>query len=194
MEANIFDSIALKSNEALIGIMNSMTGFYVPGWCNTKPKVQGTVAPGFEPVRDAFQRLYDEGQDSKSQLCFYVGDKCVVDLWGDAEGKSYGPDRISTIHSSGKSVASILMGIMQSQGKFEWDDPVMKYWPEFAKNGKEWIKIRDVLSHDLCLYTFEGNIDLKDATASQIKKNTIGKLIEDQSCFYHTKAKRDNPG
>ena len=52
-------------------------------------------------------------------MCVYVGQERVVDLWGDAKG-DYSPDSIQTIFSSGKSVAAILMGIMNDKGLIEW--------------------------------------------------------------------------
>lgn len=68
------------------------------------------MAPGFEKVRDHFEALFKE-HDRRSQLCIYVGDEKVVDLWGDTEG-DYGPDKIQNIFSSGKSVGAILMGVL----------------------------------------------------------------------------------
>ena len=49
---------------------------------NARYEVHGTAEAGFEPVRERFERLYRHGREDCSQLCVYLGDKRVVDLWG----------------------------------------------------------------------------------------------------------------
>ena len=50
-----------------------------------------------------------------------------------------------TIYGSGKSIESIILGMLHSEGLFKFDDKVSKYWPEFAQNGKEDVRICDIL-------------------------------------------------
>ena len=57
-------------------------------------------------------------------------------------------DSITTIFSSGKCVASVLMAILVDQGLIEYEKPVAEYWPEFAQNGKENITVEEVLRHE----------------------------------------------
>ncbi len=45
-------------------------------------RVSGRVSPGFEPVRRAFEAGFARGVESAAQLCVYLGEECVVDLWG----------------------------------------------------------------------------------------------------------------
>ena len=52
------------------------------------------------------------------------------------------------IFSSGKSVASILMGMMRQEEKLKYDSLVMDYWPEFNSNGLEILKVEDVMRHE----------------------------------------------
>lgn len=81
---------------------------------------------------EEFQDLF-KGEDRRSQLCVYVGDTKVIDAWGDDDfAPGFGPDKITNVFSSGKSVAAILMGVMADQGLFDWNDPVTKYWPAFG--------------------------------------------------------------
>jgi len=77
----------------------------------------------------------------------YVGDRKIVDLFGDALDIGYNENSLQNIFSSGKSVAAILMGIMADKGLIEWEAPVTKYWPEFGKNGKDIVKVSDVMRH-----------------------------------------------
>ena len=90
------------------------------------------MAPGYEHVQEVFEDLYKNGHDTKSQLCIYVGESIVVDLYCNVS-----PDLTTTIYSSGKSLASILLAILYDRGLFQYEDQVAKYWPEFAKNGKK---------------------------------------------------------
>src|SRR6266567_5133785 len=44
--------------------------------------VSGTVAPGFEPVREAFERNFAEHGDVGAAVAVYRHGRPVVDLWG----------------------------------------------------------------------------------------------------------------
>ena len=61
--------------------------------------VQGTVAPGFEGVRDAFERNFDEHGDVGAGFSLYVDGECVVDLVGGVTEpggtEPYGPDALA---------------------------------------------------------------------------------------------------
>ena len=52
------------------------------------------------------------------------------------------------IFSAGKTIGAIMIAIMVDQGLLDYNEPVATYWPEFAKNGKEEILLKDVLCHD----------------------------------------------
>jgi len=158
-------------------LMLGLTFNWVPGWKNKSVKVRGACDPAYEKVKDEFQRFYDEGYETKSQLCIYVGEECVVDLYGDQVG-GYSPDKIQTIWSSGKSVAAILMGMAQSRGHFEWTDPVIKYWTEFGQNGKEHIRIVDVMRHEAGLALFTEKVDLAQCNTKGVKEGYLSKVFE----------------
>ena len=64
--------------------------------------IGGTCAKGFEPVKEAFKENFVSGEEDCAQLCIYVGNKCVVDLYGSVNGdKTYDADslHVSNIHS-----------------------------------------------------------------------------------------------
>ena len=101
---------------------------------------------GCEAVRDKFQQFYDEGLDTASQLVVYVGNTKIIDLWGNNDATmNYDGDSLHTVFSSGKNVASILLGIMVAEGRVDYNKPVTTYWPEFGQNGKEWVTVEDVM-------------------------------------------------
>ena len=47
--------------------------------------ISGTVAPGYEPVKEMFEKNFENGTEEHSQLCAYVKGEKVVDLWGTVE-------------------------------------------------------------------------------------------------------------
>lgn len=47
---------------------------------------------------------------------------------------------------------------MVDDGRLELDEKVAKYWPEFAKNGKESLKVSDVMRHEAGLNVYETSI------------------------------------
>ena len=40
------------------------------------------------------------------------------------------------------------MGMLYDKGLFKFEDKISKYWPEFGQNGKEELRICDVLRHE----------------------------------------------
>jgi CubicO group peptidase (beta-lactamase class C family) len=78
-----------------------------------KKNIKGYVKPGFEHVYDQFESLIENKHDSRSQLCVYVGGEIVIDL-----SRGVKPESMTTIYSSGKSVAAILLALLHDKGLF----------------------------------------------------------------------------
>ena len=75
--------------------------------------------------------------------------------------------------------------MLHSEGYFKYDDKVSKYWPEFAQNGKEDVRIFEILRHESGLAWFTESLPtIKDAWVELIKKNEIGELIEKQPLHF----------
>ena len=80
----------------------------------------GVVAPGFEPVRDMFEKMLRSGVDTKAQLCIYLGEEKVIDLWGmapEVEDDLYGPDTLANIFSSTKTITAIVVAKLVDAGR-----------------------------------------------------------------------------
>merc|ERR1712087_271868 len=71
--------------------------------------VEGFVAPGFENVKTMFEENFRRGSDESSQLCVYVGEEVVVDLWASTCNSSYTGDTLTNVFSSTKSITAIAM-------------------------------------------------------------------------------------
>ena len=74
-------------------IKNSICDYFV---VNEKTiRIAGSCSPGYEPVKELFLQNFKNGLEDNAQLCVYVNNVCVVDLYGSAMGDSdYGPDNI----------------------------------------------------------------------------------------------------
>ena len=84
--------------------------------------VKGSVSPGFEPVRDAFEAMMRSGCDTRAQLCVYAGEERVVDLWAtaaDVVDETFGPDSLVNIFSSTKNITAIVVAKMVDEGLLE---------------------------------------------------------------------------
>ncbi len=61
----------------------------------SKVRIDGTCAKGFEPVKKEFERMLTKGDEANLQLCVYVDQEVVVDLWGSCVGDdNYGPETV----------------------------------------------------------------------------------------------------
>ena len=81
--------------------------------------VRGTVAPGFESVRDMLDSMLRHGCDTHAQLCVIIGEERVVDLWGvapDVVDHQFGPDCLVNVFSSTKNMEAIVVAKMVDNG------------------------------------------------------------------------------
>ena len=77
------------------------------------------------------------------------------------------------------------MAILYDKGLFKYEDPIAKYWPEFAQNGKENIRICDVLRHESGLAYFKKDSpSLDDMKTANIKLNKVGEIIEKEELHF----------
>jgi CubicO group peptidase (beta-lactamase class C family) len=113
--------------------------------------VHGTVAPGFEPVREAFARNFAERAEVGAACAVFLRGEPVVDLWGGlrerASGAPWEADTLVLVFSTTKGLAAMALAVAHSRGLFTLDERVAAYWPEFAQQGKERITVRQLLAH-----------------------------------------------
>ena len=146
--------------------------------------VEGTVAPGYESVRSAFENNYSRGLERNSQLCVYKDSQVVVDLHGSSAAHStredYGPDTLQIVFSSTKAITSAVFALAADRGVLDYEDKVAKHWPEFAQNGKADMTIADVLRHDAGMASFSESIP-KEAVLDQANPDgEMGRIIAAQ--------------
>lgn len=127
--------------------------------------IKGFVAPGFEPVADAFQANFDDGHEVGAAFAVFHRGKPVVDLWGGVAdirtGRPWCENTIQMIFSGTKGLVAGVMLLLLDRGLIDLDLPVSRYWPEF---GKPDILIRHILSHSARLPGLEAPVTARDLT------------------------------
>ncbi|MFE7273910.1 serine hydrolase domain-containing protein [Streptomyces sp. NPDC057623] len=113
--------------------------------------VNGTVAEGFEPVREAFARNFGTLGERGAAVSVYRDGCKVVDLWAgtkDVDGtEPWQHGTAQVVRSATKGVAAAVPLILQQRGELDLDAPLAAYWPEFKGQGKERLLVRHVLNH-----------------------------------------------
>jgi CubicO group peptidase (beta-lactamase class C family) len=113
--------------------------------------VNGTVAEGFEPVKDAFVRNFEQLGDRGAAVTVYRDGHKVVDLWAGTKdvdgGEPWQRGTAQIVRSATKGVAAAVPLMLAEEGRLDLDAPVGEYWPEFKAHGKERVLVRHVLNH-----------------------------------------------
>ena len=117
--------------------------------------ISGYIHPDFSDVANVLQRQLPKDSAGGAAICVYHQGKKVVDIWGGTRnwaGDPWEEDTLALSFSTTKGVTSTLLHILVEKGFAKYGDPISKYWPEFAKNGKDNITIRTAMSHQAGLY------------------------------------------
>jgi CubicO group peptidase (beta-lactamase class C family) len=125
--------------------------------------ISGFVKPGFEAVREAFAENFERRNELGAGCCIYYRGEKVIDLWGGIRNKSTGEpweeDTMVIVFSATKGMSGLAMALAHSQGLFDYDERISKYWPEFAQQGKDKITVRQLLAHQAGLFAFNEPVD-----------------------------------
>ncbi|MEZ5639491.1 MAG: serine hydrolase domain-containing protein [Burkholderiaceae bacterium] len=112
---------------------------------------EGTTAPRFAAVRDAFEQNLADGLEHGGAVAVWLDGQPVVDLWGGtrdlADRVPWQRDTLVNVWSVGKGVVALAVAMLVERGKLDYAAPVAQYWPEFAANGKQDITVDQVMSH-----------------------------------------------
>lgn len=129
--------------------------------------IHGTTHARFQTVKDAFAANFSDHGEIGAAVCVYVGDRCVVDLWGGiadlTTGTPWAEDTLQYVFSTTKGFTATCAHLLAQRGELDLDAPVAHYWPEFSAHGKHHIPIRWLLSHRAGLPALNTPIPLADA-------------------------------
>jgi CubicO group peptidase (beta-lactamase class C family) len=129
-------------------------------------EIHGWTAPGFEGVRDVFRANFDKGAEVGAAFAAYHRGTKVVDLWGGIAdpdtGRPWEEDTIILVFSTTKGMTAVCANMLAQEGLLDTDAPVVTYWPEFGRNGKEDIPVSYLLSHQAGLAWVDGDMTLEE--------------------------------
>lgn len=112
----------------------------------------GPVAPDSLPGRLAhlLDAMAAEGAFSGS-VCLMRGDRVVLDrAWGEADREAHVPNRPDTrfgIASVGKMFTAVSIAQLAGQGRLRFDDPAVRYVPDWLPPGARQATIAQLLEH-----------------------------------------------
>jgi CubicO group peptidase (beta-lactamase class C family) len=110
----------------------------------------------FAAAAEAFQANLDRGDDLGASFCATVNGEVVVDLWGgwadETRTRPWVKDTIVNVYSTTKTMTALTALMIADRGLIDFDAPVARYWPEFAQNGKEGVKVRHLMAHSSGLF------------------------------------------
>ncbi|MGA5197692.1 serine hydrolase domain-containing protein [Streptomyces exfoliatus] len=130
--------------------------------------VQGTVAAGWEPVRDAFLRNFAQRGERGAAVAVHRDGVKVVDLWAgsrDVDGTDpWTADTAQVVRSATKGVAAAVPLLLHQRGLLDLDAPVAAYWPDFKAAGKDRVTVRQLLAHRAGVPVLDRPLTLAEAT------------------------------
>lgn len=126
-----------------------------------------------ERIWRAVEALYLTGVNPAIAMCVRRHGQVVLDrAIGHARGN--GPDDLPgaptvlatpdtpfCIFSASKAITAMVMHLLDDKGTIHIGDRISEYIPRFAKHGKHWITIRDILSHRAGIPSIGGEADLE---------------------------------
>ncbi|KAF9082095.1 hypothetical protein BGX23_000117 [Mortierella sp. AD031] len=146
--------------------------------------VEGTVERPeiYGPVADYYAQLFTTHEDLGGSLAVFVEGKPIIDLFAgsrDLEGRiPYNNQTLQQVYSSGKAIEGIVIARLVQKGLLDYDTKVSQYWPEFAQNGKEDIRLVDVMVHESGVFHLDddnwdltwGSLQDKDSFSARLAK------------------------
>lgn len=125
--------------------------------------ISGFVAPGYEPVRDAFEANFDEDTELGAGFAAYLDGQLIVDLQGGfadrQKQKAWDAATIVPVYSTTKPIAALVLAHVIDALPAGYETPVADLWPEFAAKGKDAVTIAELVSHQAGLPGFVEPVD-----------------------------------
>jgi CubicO group peptidase (beta-lactamase class C family) len=123
--------------------------------------LNGHIHPDFWGVAQTFSGIIERAKGGGAAVCVYHQGERVVDLWGgfrNEAGEPWESDTVALSYSTTKGVASTLLHVLADRDLVDYDQPVVRYWPEFGQAGKEQITVRQLMGHQAGLYDIRSMI------------------------------------
>ena len=122
------------------------------------------IEPRLSKVADRFFQQIQEQPYGGAALAIYQDGKPILDIWGGQSrpGVSWESGTKTVVFSATKGMLTILVLRAIERGEIDIDQPVARYWPEFAAGGKSEITVKMVLRHRAGLNTTARDMTLQE--------------------------------
>ncbi|MGH1506347.1 MAG: serine hydrolase domain-containing protein [Acidimicrobiales bacterium] len=134
-------------------------------------QVHARLDGGFEPMLATFVENFTDRHDLGAGCSVLIDGAPVFEAWGGIAdrrtGRPQSHDTAAVIFSCSKGILAACAYRLLDQGRLDLDLPVAHYWPEFARNGKEHLTVRQVLSHRAGLAALDRDLTRSEVLAWQ---------------------------
>jgi len=154
--------------------------------------VKGICLPEFEEVKKIFQKFFDDGQETGANFSVLLNGKTLINIFGGKKNinNDWDDQTIVNTFSLSKGIYASCIAQLIEHNELDIEKKTSYYWPNF-RNGKEDIRVKDILSHQSGLYRFKTkvtNSDLLDfEKIIQILENQEPDHVPGTNTFYHAK-------
>lgn len=128
--------------------------------------IQGHLAPGFEPVAEAFEQNFTDREELGAAFTLIRNGEVLVDIHaGHADRKASRPwtaQTIAPVFSTGKAVTALVVAWLVENGRLDYDASIADVWPEFAQAGKDTVTLAQALSHQAGLSGYPDEMEPSD--------------------------------
>jgi CubicO group peptidase (beta-lactamase class C family) len=100
-----------------------------------------------QTVQRILDRMVADQGAAAVQAAVYHRGRLVVDAWSGRPGAGVNGRTLLPIYSTGKGILATAAHLLVQRGVLAWDDPIARWWPEFAAHGKQGITLRMALDH-----------------------------------------------
>lgn len=132
----------------------------------TRINADGFVAPGWEPVKAAFEKNFELDEEVGASAAVYHRGAKVVDIWGGSfdttTDRPYDDSTLQLMFSTTKGIVAIAVAMCVQRGLLDYDEKVATYWPEFAAHGKGGATVAQLMSHQCGLIAPDAPVTLAD--------------------------------
>lgn len=129
-------------------------------------EVRGVCDDRFQKVRDVLAAQLASGADIGASAAVFIDGEPVVDIWGgysdSARTRAWEHDTIVNTFSTTKTMTALCALILADRGELDLHAPVVRYWPEFAAEGKSDVLVRHLLGHTAGLPGWTEPVTLAD--------------------------------
>ena len=113
--------------------------------------VHGFCDERFNAVKEVFTNNLASGADLGASCAVSYQGEMVVDLWGgyldEQKTRPWQENTIINVYSTTKTMSFLCALLLADRGELDFDANVADYWPEFAANGKDNVKVWHIMDH-----------------------------------------------